>query len=86
MTEALELSGGDEGIRTLGLSRAKAALSQLSYVPGEKRRKYADLLCEAHELYVVLAPAVKLCPLPGHPRNCRDLPVHRVLTAAKSSA
>lgn len=27
------VGGGDEGIRTPGLSRAKAALSQLSYVP-----------------------------------------------------
>jgi hypothetical protein len=25
--------GGDEGIRTLGLCLAKAALSQLSYIP-----------------------------------------------------
>ena len=27
-------SGGDEGIRTPGLRRAKAALSHLSYIPG----------------------------------------------------
>jgi hypothetical protein len=27
-------SGGDEGIRTPDLRRAKAALSQLSYIPG----------------------------------------------------
>ena len=30
---AFHLSGGDEGIRTPGLRRAKAALSQLSYIP-----------------------------------------------------
>ena len=30
---ALILHGGDEGIRTLGLCLAKAALSQLSYIP-----------------------------------------------------
>ena len=29
-----QIHGGDEGIRTPGLCLAKAALSQLSYVPG----------------------------------------------------
>ena len=33
-TSAREFYGGDEGIRTPGLCLAKAALSQLSYVPG----------------------------------------------------
>ena len=32
---------GDEGIRTPDLRRAKAALSQLSYIPGHSRVKWA---------------------------------------------
>ena len=31
--QSIQHSGGDEGIRTPGLRRAKSALSQLSYIP-----------------------------------------------------
>ena len=34
-------SGGDEGIRTPGLRRAKAALFQLSYIPKVSSGKWA---------------------------------------------
>lgn len=33
LTSSATIAGGDEGIRTPGLRRAKAALSQLSYIP-----------------------------------------------------
>ncbi len=35
-------SGGDDGIRTHGLRRAKAALSQLSYIPKSYRSSGPD--------------------------------------------
>ena len=35
--EALVYSGGDDGIRTRGLRLAKPALSQLSYIPTNKK-------------------------------------------------
>ena len=37
---ALSIHGGDEGIRTLGLCLAKAALSQLSYIPLSKCKSH----------------------------------------------
>lgn len=39
-TYDIQISGGDERDRTAGLRRARAALSQLSYIPISIRRSY----------------------------------------------
>ena len=49
MSDLRKSYGGDEGIRTPGLCLAKAALSQLSHIPGRNARR---LLCQIRFLSV----------------------------------
>ena len=60
LTGILSDSGGDDGIRTHDLSRAKAALSQLSYVPGKVGGSLWPGLRRTRHLYCALALAVNL--------------------------